>query len=705
MTSTYDHRIIQGAESGRFLQVGRGATAGRGRLLRAGLRRPRRRRSRRAAGRRAGAAAAAAADARAPAAAPARARPGAAAGRAGRDVAGQGAPHARPPRRAARPARLRARGRPGARPRAAGAHAGAHGADPGARSCASTCPATTLADALPAPARDLLRHDRLRDRAHRLATASACGCARRSSRARTASRCTRRRAEARCCARLTAGRRARALPAQGLPGPEAVLDRGPRHDGADARRDDPARRPPTGAREVVIGMAHRGRLNVLAHNLGRPYETIFARVRGRVDARGRHHDPAGRHRRREVPPRRPGHLPAAPTAAACIVRARVQPEPPRVRRPGGRGRARAPRRPTRQGTHAPTTTPTRALPILIHGDAAFPGQGVVAETLNLQALDGYTVGGTLHLIHEQPGRLHHRPGRRALHALGVGPRQGLRRADHPRQRRRRGGLHRRRAAGVRVPPGVRPRRADRPDRLPPLRPQRGRRARLHAAGDVREDQGPRRRCASSTPTQLVARRRRHPGGGRRAAASDVWDELADAPRELKEQIAAPARRRAADRRVPARPHAPRRRSTTAVAAERLRALNEELLRVPEGFTVHPQAVAQLERRRDGARPEGGIDWAHAEALAFASLLTEGTPIRLTGQDTERGTFSQRHLVLHDAEDRPASRPIQHLPGALGAVRAAQQPAVRGRLPRLRVRLQRGGARRRSCCGRRSSATS
>ena len=66
-----------------------------------------------------------------------------------------------------------------------------------------------------------------------------------------------------------------------------------------------------GAREVVIGMAHRGRLNVLAHNLGRAYETIFARVRGRLLDRGRDHDPAGRHRRRQVPPRRPGHLPAA----------------------------------------------------------------------------------------------------------------------------------------------------------------------------------------------------------------------------------------------------------------------------------------------------------------------------------------------------------------------------------------------------------
>ncbi len=75
--------------------------------------------------------------------------------------------------------------------------------------------------------------------------------------------------------------------------------------------------------------------------------------------------------------------------------------------------------------------------------------------------------------------------------------------------------------------------------------------------------------------------------------------------------------------------------------------------MPEGFTVHPKLVKQLERRREAIGADGGIDWAQAESLAYASLLTEGTPVRLTGQDVERGTFSQRHLVLHDAEDRPA----------------------------------------------------
>jgi 2-oxoglutarate dehydrogenase E1 component len=92
-------------------------------------------------------------------------------------------------------------------------------------------------------------------------------------------------------------------------------------------------------------------------------------------------------------------------------------------------------------------------------------------------------------------------------------------------------------------------------------------------------------------------------------------------------------------------------------------LNEELLRVGEGFTVHPKLVRQLERRREAFAEGTGIDWAHAESLAFASLLREGSPIRLTGQDTERGTFSQRHLVLHDAKNGQAICPIQNLPSA------------------------------------------
>ena len=132
---------------------------------------------------------------------------------------------------------------------------------------------------------------------------------------------------------------------------------------------------------------------------------------------------------------------------------------------------------------------------------------------------------------------------------------------------------------------------------------------------------------------------------------------------------------------------------TSVPAERLRELNDQLLAVPDGFTVHPKLRKALERRRDALGEEGGIDWAQAEALAFGSLLADGTPMRLTGQDTERGTFSHRHLVLNDYETGEKYAPIQHLPGVPGALPGAQLAALGDGRARLRVRLLGGGPAR------------
>jgi 2-oxoglutarate dehydrogenase E1 component len=112
---------------------------------------------------------------------------------------------------------------------------------------------------------------------------------------------------------------------------------------------------------------------------------------------------------------------------------------------------------------------------------------------------------------------------------------------------------------------------------------------------------------------------------------------------------------------------------TAVPAEFLRSLNQQLLTWPEGFSVHPKLQKQLERRRTAMGDQGGIDWAHAETLALASLLTEGVPVRLTGQDTERGTFSQRHLVLHDVNTGAAWAPIRRLPDALAPLELHNSP--------------------------------
>src|SRR4029077_500639 len=111
---------------------------------------------------------------------------------------------------------------------------------------------------------------------------------------------------------------------------------------------------------------------------------------------------------------------------------------------------------------------------------------------------------------------------------------------------------------------------------------------------------------------------------------------------------------------------------TRVPAGELRDLSEQLLRVPDGFTVHPKLARQLERRRT-ALDEGGIDWGHAESLAFAALITEGIPIRLTGQDTERGTFSHRHLVLHDTQTGEHYTPMQALDGARASFEVYNSP--------------------------------
>ena len=121
-------------------------------------------------------------------------------------------------------------------------------------------------------------------------------------------------------------------------------------------------------------------------------------------------------------------------------------------------------------------------------------------------------------------------------------------------------------------------------------------------------------------------------------------------------------------------------------------LNEELLACPTASRSTPSSSSSSSSAASAVGPAGGITWAHAEALAFASLLTEGIPIRLTGQDTERGTFSQRHLVLHDPKTGQEHCAMQHLPGALAPMELHNSPLSEMACLGLRVRLLAGGAR-------------
>jgi 2-oxoglutarate decarboxylase len=420
----------------------------------------------------------------------------------------------------------------------------------------------------------------------------------------------------------------------------------------------------TDARDAVIGMAHRGRLNVLAHIVGTSYETIlveFEAGRGGTDAlapkgglddvkyhlgaHGTYTTPDGKQLRLTLSPN-PSHLEAV--------------------NPVVEGHARA----QQSDRTAPelTVDPDRTIPILIHGDAAFAAQGVVAETFNMARLAGYSTGGTLHLIaNNQVGfTTEPREARSTVYSSDL-------------------------AKGFDVP--IIHVNADDPEAcLAAARLAGMYREKFHA--DVVIDLVGYRRYGHNegdepayTRPLMYAAIARHPSVREQYRSTLVEAGLVSADEAdgwataFAKDLAA---RQASVRRKPAEPPLDRGEESisgdesgepiTAVDPETLRALNAGLLATPPGFAVHPKLVKQLDRRLaalDG--PEPHIEWAQAEALAFGSLLLDGSPIRLTGQDTVRGTFSQRHLALHDAKTGDVYVPIQHLPGARASFELHNSP--------------------------------
>ena len=433
-------------------------------------------------------------------------------------------------------------------------------------------------------------------------------------------------------------------------------------------------------------MAHRGRLNVLAHVVGRPYETILREFEGERTIEAVSADPEGGTGDVKY------HLGAEgtrTTPAGEIARhAGANPSHLEAVDPVVEGRTRAEQtdRSTRAGVHDPSV----ALPILIHGDAAFAGQGVVAETLNLAGLAGYSTGGTLHLIANNQVGFTTDPGRGPLDALLERPRQGLRRPDRPRQRRRPRGGDLGDPARARLPPPVRPRRRHRPRRLPALRPQRAGRAGVHAAADGRSGSPSTRPCASSYAERLVDEGVVTAGRGRSARRSASRPTLKAGAR-APEGVVRPAEPRRRER-----PHARARRPTngvvTAVAAERLRELERASCSRARRLHRPPEARRQLERRARRARARAASTGATPRRSRSRRLLDEGIPIRLTGQDTERGTFSHRHLVLHDAQTGERYAPMQHLAEATASFEVYNSPLSEYACARLRVRLLGRGAR-------------
>ncbi len=416
-----------------------------------------------------------------------------------------------------------------------------------------------------------------------------------------------------------------------------------------------------GAHEVVIGMAHRGRLSVLAHTIGQPYEAILREFEGERTLEAVVGDPEGGTGDVKY------HLGAEGTrtteAGEITVTLAANPSHLEAVDPVVEGRTRAEQ--TDRSSGAGLHDPAVAMPILIHGDASFAGQGVVAETLNLEGLPGYSTGGTLHLI--------------ANNQIGftTDPVEG-------RSTRYSSDL----AKGFDAP--IIHVNADDPEAaISAIRLALAYRRRF--GHDVVVDIVGYRRFghneqdeAAYTQPLMVARIEQQPTVRERFAAQLVEDGAVsgDEAQRLYDEVqgelkAAHERLRqsfgeephAAEERPPPGTQSP---LTTAVPADRLRALDEELLSVPEGFTIHPKLARQLERRRV-ALDEGGIDWGQAEALALASLLVEGIPVRLTGQDTERGTFSHRHLVLHDAHSGERYAPIQYLREAEASLEVHNSP--------------------------------
>ncbi|HJR66887.1 MAG TPA: 2-oxoglutarate dehydrogenase E1 component [Gemmatimonadaceae bacterium] len=411
----------------------------------------------------------------------------------------------------------------------------------------------------------------------------------------------------------------------------------------------------SGAHHAVIGMAHRGRLNVLAHILNKPYARIFEEFEEK-------HAKSDAVDTGDVK----YHLGASTTRtlpSGKVVELELVPNPSHLEfvNPVLEGVARA-----LQRTNG-TRDESSVLPIVVHGDAAFPGEGVVAETLNLSRLRGYRVGGTLHIIvNNQVGFTTDPQDARSTYyssdlAKGFEIPIFHVNADDAEAC----------VAAVWLAISYRTRFAK--DVLIDLV---GYRRHGHNEGDEPAYTQPKlydRIKAHPTPREVWAKRLIEDG----IITEEESKRLADAMMQKLDAIhtglkssgpQTPAQESDETGRAPRPKH-----TSTAVKAETLIAVNERLLAWPSDFVPNPKLVKPLERRRAAIGDEGGIDWGHAEALAFGSLLLEGTSVRITGQDTARGTFSHRHAVLHDVKTGAEFVPLQHLPSAKGTFEIYNSP--------------------------------
>jgi multifunctional 2-oxoglutarate metabolism enzyme len=408
-----------------------------------------------------------------------------------------------------------------------------------------------------------------------------------------------------------------------------------------------------GTKHVVLGMAHRGRLSTIAHVVNRPYEELLAEFEAGAlktaapdpetgaDVTGDvkyHHGADGVYKTpngTEIDVKlanNPSHLEAVDGVVEGITRA-LQ---------------------TDHGSNPPTLDFMTAAPILIHGDAAFAAQGVVAEVLNLQALTGYSTGGTIHIIsNNQVG-------------FTTDPQEG-------RSTRYSSDL----AKGYDVP--IVHVNADDVEaciaavRLAiDYRAKFGRDTVIDLIGYRRFGHNEQDEPMYTQPLMYDAIKS-HPTVRELFAAQLVAQGVITTDEVKAMQEAASARMAETHRNVregnekklivgqtqPGNAHGevvP----DTEIERGRLLRYADELVATPPGFEINKKLQSQFLKRRTALLADGEVDWGLAEGLAFASLLGDGTPIRLTGQDVERGTFSHRHAVLHDMRTNAKYVPLQHI---------------------------------------------
>jgi 2-oxoglutarate dehydrogenase E1 component len=405
--------------------------------------------------------------------------------------------------------------------------------------------------------------------------------------------------------------------------------------------------PEAGVREIIFGMSHRGRLNVLANILNKPYRELFAEFEDNyipesVDGDGdvKYHL---------------GFSSDRVTAKGANIHLSLTPNPSHLEAvdPVVEGRTRA--KQTLFGDHERV----RGLPVLIHGDAAFAGQGLVAETLNLSQLDGYTTGGTLHVIvNNQIGFTTSPNDARStiyctdvakmiqvpiFHVNGEDPEAAVYLIELALDFRQT--FHKDVVLDIICYRRHGHNEGDEPSFTQPL---------MYAK--IKD-----RPTLSEVYTEQLILRGDLTADETEAIDKAFQEKLQTAQQEVRTGPPVHAGMHGFDGRwhgfSAKYSHAP---VATGVPYETLWAVTQGLTRWPEHFAVNPKIARQLETRRAEMQARRPVDWSLAESLAFGSLLLEETPVRLSGQDSRRGTFSQRHAVLYDARTGERYLPLNAL---------------------------------------------